>query len=405
MRSSVSRFVLALGVLAAATAAGATVKAAHESPSLTLYEKADFAGRHVTVHAAAEGALKAFAAHSAKSTGLWTLCEGRDPASKCQTVNGDAPKLKIQPVIARPGVDAVALYEQPDLKGRRVIYSFASDTPPPFAARSARTWGGAWSLCDPSTGRCQVVDGERPSTVDVQVGSVKPGRSESHLLMVQVAPPAEPAPAADTPSPQAIAEAAPPPPAAEPPPPPAGMPPPVLAEASPPPAAEPPQSPYVEIPLPPRGRSAPREEAAPEPPPAEPVVSIPVRPRPQPVAGVRRVAYDCEDGQGLTVLFDDRDQTAMILARGQDPVALRRSEREAGSGGFFYEGGGHVLFGAGSRAGYASDGAEPVDCYSRGARRQLSYRDEQPRPPAYRGEAQSDLDDEDSPDAEPQDPR
>ena len=163
MRLQLSHTAFFLGLLAAG-AAGATTKPPSETPSLTLYERADFSGRHAVFHASAETARQAFTAHSAKSTGLWTLCEGRDPASKCQTVNGPAAKLKIEPAIVRPGVAAVALYEKPGLQGRRVIYSFGSDIPPPFKARSARTWGGAWSLCD-AGGKCQVVDSERPVAV------------------------------------------------------------------------------------------------------------------------------------------------------------------------------------------------------------------------------------------------
>ena len=387
MRASVSRLALALGILAAGTALGAPPKAPHETPSLTLYEKADFTGRHVSFHGQAETAREAFDAKSAKSTGLWTLCEGRDPASKCQTVNGPVAKLKITPGIVRPGVEAVALYEEPGLKGRRVVYSFASDQPPPFRAKSARTWGGAWSLCDGDGGHCQVVDGEHPEAVDVKVARVTPGRPQERLQLALAAP--RPAP---PPEPE-VAEAAPPPeaapPAAEvalaqPPPPPEAapepedMPPPVLAEAAPPPQEAERSSPYVDIPLPPRERDAPpRQEIAPPPPAEPPVVQIPIpAPQADPSAGpVRRVAYVCEGGQGLTVLFDDRDQSAMVLAGGQNPVALRRTQAED-AGGFFYEGSGHVLFGAGGRAGYASDGAEPIDCYTGAARRQLTSRDE-----------------------------
>ncbi len=155
--------------------------------------------------------------------------------------------------------------------------------------------------------------------------------------------------------------------------------PPELAEAAPAPESET-RSPYVEIPLPRRARDLPPREEDARPPPAEaPMIQIPAPPRdPLPGGPVRRVAYVCEDGQDLTVLFDDRQGSATVLARGADPVALRSSP-SADDDGFFYEGSGHVLFGAGARAGYASDGAEPVDCYTRGGRRQLSYREPPPR--------------------------
>ena len=374
MRAPLSRLLLVVGSLAVASTAGAAAKAPHETPSLTLYEKPDFTGRHVGFHGQADTARQAFDAKSARSTGVWTLCESRDPAGKCQTVTGAAATLKLTPAIVRPGVDAVALYEEPGLKGRRVLYSFASDQPPPFPAKSARTWGGAWSLCDAAGAHCQVIDSERPAAVDVKVGLVKPGRPQEKLQLALAPPaPSYPAPAAAPPEPPApqIAEAPPPPEAA---PPPEDMPPPpVLAEAPPPPAEAEPASPYVDIPLPPRERDAP-----------PPVVEIPAPPRETlPPNAVRRVSYVCEDGRGLTVLFDDRDDSAMVLAADRNPVALRRSQAEE-AGGFFYEGSGHVLFGAGGRAGYASDGAEPVDCYARGARRQLSYRDDGPRQPEYR---------------------
>ena len=369
MRLQLSRSAIVFGLLAAG-AAGATAKPSPDGASLTLYEKADFTGHHVVFHAAAETARSAFTAHSAKSTGVWTLCEGRDPASRCQTVNGAAPKLKIEPAIIRPGVDAVALYEKPGLQGRRVVYSFGSDIPPPFKAKSARTWGGAWSLCD-GAGKCQVVESERPVAVDIQVGLVKAGREPERLQLALAEPKPEPRP---EPPP-----AAPPPPvetaAAAPAPPPAQMdtaplrqdPIGELAEASPPPA-EPAQSPYVDVPIPPRDvetAAAPEasELRAPEPPRIEP-----------PPAQVRRVSYACQDGEALTVVFDDGDRTALVLAEGQRPLALRRTEGAEG-GGFFYEGSGHVLFGAGVRAGYASNGAQPVDCYTRGDIRQLSARD------------------------------
>jgi len=392
MRSPVFRFVLVLGVLTAGSAAGEASKAAQGAPSLTLYEKADFAGRHVTFHAASDAALKDFTAHSARSAGLWTLCEGREPTSRCQTVNGPMAGLKVQPVIVRPGVDAVALYEEPGLKGRRAIYSFASDMPPPFRARSARAWGGPWSLCDAASDRCQVVEGERPQAIEFQVAEVRPGRApQGHQLEAAAPPrltlslaephtPALPAPEA---SPEPRLEAAAPPPAAasDAAQAPASA---VVAEAAPPRATTS-QSPYVEIPLPPRPPQTELPRQAPPAPPAADASAVRA-PAPAPVERVRRVAYACADGLGLTVLFDDRDGTAMVLARGQDPIALRRTDTRA-RGGFFYEGADHVLFGAGVRAGYAAEGAEPVDCYAGEGARRLSYRD-RPRPSRFDTEAQ-----------------
>ena len=177
MRLPVFRCSLVLGALALGAAWGAAATAAHPPTSLTLYEKADFAGRSVTFHSQVATARQAFAAHSARSVGLWTLCEGRDPASKCQTVTGSAPRLKIEPAIVRPGVDAVALYEEPNLKGRRTVYSFASDQPPPFQPKSARTWGGPWTLCDAAAGHCQTIAGEHSAAVEVQVATAQPGRT------------------------------------------------------------------------------------------------------------------------------------------------------------------------------------------------------------------------------------
>lgn len=407
MRSPVFRIALVAAALAAGSAALAAAKATHPSSSLTLYEKADFTGRRVSFHGPADTARQAFDAKSARSVGVWTLCEGKDPASKCQTVNGDAATLKIAPAIVRPGVDAVALYEEPGLKGRRVIYSFASDQPPPFKARSARTWGGAWTLCDASADHCQTIDGEHPTAVELEVSQVQPSRPAraaepaARLQIAMAAPPPQ------------ESEVVPPPPAVEPPPPPAPAAPPppepkaapeepeaVLAEAAPA-KAEPAPSPYVEIPLPPRERPAPTEDAEQAPAALEPSPEVRIPPPVRQPSPMRRVAYVCADGEGLTVLFDDRDETALVLTGGRDPVAMRRSQdREAG--GFFYEGGGHVLFGAGGRAGYATDGAEPVDCYARGARRQLSYRDDRP----YRQRFTYDNRDQDdagqAPDAGPQ---
>jgi len=423
MRSPVFRSAVVIGALALAAGAAASAKTTQAPASLTLYEKADFAGRHVTFHSATSNALAAFTARSARSTGVWTLCEGREPASRCQTVNGPAPRLKVEPAIVRPGVDAVALYEEAGLKGRRVVYSFASEQPPPFAVRSARTWGGPWTLCDAAGGRCQTINGEHPEAVDIQVSQVQPGRNgraappapPARLQIAMAAPPPEPevaAPAAppDAQLTEAPAPAPPPAPApvevaiaAPPPPPPAPAAPveaPPAADAAPAPKAEAAaESPYVDIPLPPRPPEAPTAEVAIAAPPAEPPEFRAPEPRPavRQAPPVRRVAYDCEDGRALTVLFDDRDQSAMVLAGGQDPVAMRRTETRA-VGGFFYEGQGHALFGAGARAGYAADGSEPVDCYARGARRQLSYRGEQPYGPRFYRPAPDPDDGDEAPD-------
>ncbi len=385
MHAPAFRFALILGSLAAGSAALASAKATQAPPSLTLYEKADFTGRHVSFKVAADTARQAFDAKSARSVGVWTLCEGKDPASKCQTVNGDAAKLKIAPALVRPGVDAVALYEEPGLKGRRVVYSFASDQPPPFKAKSARTWGGAWTLCDTAGDRCQTIDGDHPAAVEIAVSQVEPVRpvkaaEPAARLQIALAAPPPPEPETAPPPPALAVEPAPPPPSVETPQPQSkaapAEPEAVLAEATPP-KTEPAPSPYIEIPLPPRVREAAAQDAAPAP--QAPLESAEVRiPPPARAAPVlRRVAYVCEDGRGLTVLFDDRDETAMVLTGGREPVAMRRSQ-EREQGGFFYEGGGHVLFGAGLRAGFATDGTEAVDCYARGARRQLSSRDDRP---------------------------
>ena len=408
MRSPVFHIALVVAALAAGPAALATAKAAHETASLTLYEKADFTGRHVTFHAAADTARQAFDAHSAKSVGVWTLCEGKDPSSKCQTVNGPAAKLKVEPAIVRPGVDAVALYEEPELKGRRVIYSFASDQPPPFKAKSARTWGGAWTLCDVGTDNCQTINGERAVAVDIDVSQVQPSRAAKpspprerlQLALASPPPEANATTPTDTDGPDATLQrppsAPPPEPAAQKPAP--VEPAPVLAAAEPP-KSEPAPSPYVEIPLPPREREAPREQPASVP--ESPEVRIPAPP-PRQAAPLRRVAYVCQDGRGLTVLFDDRYQSAMVLARDQDPVALHRNQGRE-DGGFFYEGGGHVLFGAGARAGYAEDGSEAVDCMARSARRQLSYRDEPRYAPRFSGEERYSEPADEGPDGGPPD--
>ncbi len=114
-----------------------------------------------------------FVARSASSTGMWTLCEGGEVVSRCQTVDGQAPELRFAPQLVRPGLNALALYEQPGLRGRSIVYSFPADRPAPFHARSARTWGGPWSLCERGFQRCQTLDG-KSATLDFVVGAVRP---------------------------------------------------------------------------------------------------------------------------------------------------------------------------------------------------------------------------------------
>ena len=157
---------------ASTTALPATAAAA--GPSITLYSEPGLQGQSRTYRSvAADVERQGFVARSATSTGMWTLCEGGEVASRCQTVDGDDPALRLRPQILRPGLNALALYDQPGLKGRRVIYSFAADRPAPFHARSARTWGGAWSLCDRDFHHCQTLDGKSPS-LDLTVAAVRP---------------------------------------------------------------------------------------------------------------------------------------------------------------------------------------------------------------------------------------
>jgi hypothetical protein len=141
---------------------------------LTLYAEPGLRGRHAVYKAASNDVdRQGFVARSAASTGLWTLCEGHQVASRCQTVQGAAPELKLAPEIVRPGLNALALYDQPGLKGGSIIYSFAADRPAPFHARSARTWGGPWSLCERDFKRCQTLDGARQD-LDLVVAAVRP---------------------------------------------------------------------------------------------------------------------------------------------------------------------------------------------------------------------------------------
>ena len=141
---------------------------------LTLYSEPGLKGRHATYRTASRQVERqGFIARSAASTGMWTLCEGAEVASRCQTVDGRASELKLAPQIVRPGLNALALYDQPGLRGRQVIYSFPADRPAPFHARSARTWGGPWSLCDRDFSNCRTIDG-RSQGLDLVVASVRP---------------------------------------------------------------------------------------------------------------------------------------------------------------------------------------------------------------------------------------
>ena len=170
--------LLALGApLASQAAPTAMPSAAATAPAntLTLYSKPGLRGRHATYRAAAvEIERQGFVARSAVSTGLWTLCEGGEVVSRCQTVGGYEYELRFAPQLVRPGLNALALYDQPGLKGQRIVYSFPADRPAPFHARSAQTWGGPWSLCERDFQHCQILDGKSAS-LDFVVGAVRPG--------------------------------------------------------------------------------------------------------------------------------------------------------------------------------------------------------------------------------------
>ena len=165
--------------------------AAHADNVLTLYSEPGLRGRHATYRNAAHDVEhQGFVAQSAASTGMWTLCEGGEVASRCQTVEGEARELKLSPQIVRPGLNALALYDQPGLKGSKVIYSFAADRPAPFHARSARTWGGPWALCDRGYKHCQALDGTTKN-LDLVVAAVRPA-PEAADTDTDAAPIAEP---------------------------------------------------------------------------------------------------------------------------------------------------------------------------------------------------------------------
>ena len=181
---------LALPCLAAASAASSQPAAAPAGAGvLTLYSEPGLRGRHATYKKASlDVERQGFMARSAASTGLWTLCEGGEVVSRCQTVDGQVGELRLAPQIVRPGLNALALYDQPGLKGRQVVYSFAADRPAPFHARSARTWGGAWSLCQRAFKHCQTLDG-RMANLDLVVEAVRPETDASDDRAPSVQPP------------------------------------------------------------------------------------------------------------------------------------------------------------------------------------------------------------------------
>ena len=187
MRLQFARLSLFLALLG--MGAPLAAHAAAMPSSLTLFAEPGLKGRHATYRTTSQNVERqGFTARSAASTGVWTLCEGGEVASRCQTVDGAAPELKLSPQIVRPGVNALALYDQPGLKGRSVIYSFPADRPAPFRARSARTWGGPWSLCERGFQHCQTLEGRSPA-LDLVVAAVRPEPAGVHPQL------------ADTPSP------------------------------------------------------------------------------------------------------------------------------------------------------------------------------------------------------------
>jgi membrane-bound inhibitor of C-type lysozyme len=375
VRQDPQRFaLLALGaVIATAAAPASAADNAKAGQSLTLYEQPSFQGQHVTYRgAAADLTDQGFTARSARSAGLWTLCEGRALTSRCQTVNGAAARLKLAPAIVRPGVDAVALYEKPGLKGRRVVYSFSSDQTPGFRPRSARTWGGPWSLCDASGGRCEIIDGAKAHAIDIDIAAVRPGTAVGRVQLTR----ASERPRVVLHQPERLQFAL-----ADPPPEPAPLPPPqpplqrrlVEDRAS----AEEPAT--VEIPTPALAEDdstpydVPIPDRPPPPPRAEPVRTAP-RPAPAPRVpddGLRHVAYQCEDGRSLKVVFDDWRDMAEILSQDEDPVFLKRVSADRG---FRYEDWGRSFSVQNGQASYVSRDREPLACWAPEPRRQLSAR-------------------------------
>lgn len=329
-----------LALAAIAVVAWATGPVAAQASTLTLFAGRGFQGEQITYAGGGTSTVRSgFKADSAISTGLWTICDGREPTSRCQTINGAAPQLKLEPTIARPGVDAVALYERPGLKGRRVVYSFASNRPPPFRARSARTWGGPWSLCAAATGRCRTVDG-RNASLNLDVAAVRPGRAPERVQIAAAAPTSAipPAPRRTT-SPSARAETH------------------VTALARNDRAAAAPRTgawrlpealPRAAEPLA-ANRPSPRVEMAQQ--------GAPTRPQ-----AAQRVSYACEDGRRLVVLFDPRGDTAEVLSQDEDPLVLRRTSARQG---FRYETWDHALYGDRQRATYEAGADGPVDCWAR----------------------------------------
>jgi hypothetical protein len=349
----------------------ARAKPAAQAPTLTLFEGPAFQGAQVTYTGVETHPLRpGFRARSAISTGLWTLCETREAASHCQTVNGAAAHLKLQPGIVRPGVNAVALYDRPGLKGRKVIYSFASDRPPPFRPRSAKTWGGPWSLCASGSRGCQTVEGVRPR-IDLDVAAAWPGRSPRRI---QVALNPAPPPARPPPRPARG------PPRAQPPAP-------VLvrnerrAPPAPPPqvqrVAQGPLVTNIPRPLPPLPTALPRsvEPLATDPRPAA-ARSGQAGKGASPQArqgGPSSIVYVCEDGRALTVQFDPRNATAVVRAEDEAPVVLGRASTRRG---FRYEAWDRSFYGELTQATYQVRDDDPVDCWPArsGGRRVLERR-------------------------------
>lgn len=195
-RLSLAAVFLAFGLPFAAHAAVPAVQPSVASATpgvLTLYSDPDLKGRHATYKTTSlDVERQGFAARSAASTGMWTLCEGGEVASRCQTVDGQARELKLSPQIVRPGLNALELYDQPGFKGDRIIYSFPADRPAPFHARSARTWGGAWALCDRGYKGCQSIEG-RNQNLDLVVAAVRPepaAIAQTPVVMPAAKPPA-----------------------------------------------------------------------------------------------------------------------------------------------------------------------------------------------------------------------
>jgi hypothetical protein len=191
---------LGLGLPFAAHAAASHGPAASALPAattpgvLTLYSDPDLKGRHATYKTTSlDVERQGFVARSAASTGMWTLCEGGEVASRCQSVDGQAPELKLSPQIVRPGLNALEIYDQPGFKGHRIIYSFPADRPAPFHARSARTWGGAWALCDRGYRSCQSIDG-RSQNLDLVVAAVRPEPAAAIAQTPVILPAETPAP-------------------------------------------------------------------------------------------------------------------------------------------------------------------------------------------------------------------